>query len=142
MTAIPLVLGAQMSPRAAETLLMDAEPNTPAKKRVMNMDWAFLLVAVPMEKMASPNIAGSIDHLLPQISEMGAQHKGPNANPSLQNTYERLLNRNKCQESTHIYRETDRTPTSGLTPTYLAMVLFAGDVMLDAKLPARASIPN
>jgi len=38
-----------ISPRAADTLDTGAEPKTPAKNRVMKMDWAFLLVAVPIE---------------------------------------------------------------------------------------------
>jgi hypothetical protein len=72
-----------MSPSAAATLLTGALPNSPAMSRVINIVWAFLATAVPIEKSPKANRAGSIDHLLPQISDIGAQHKGPNANPTL-----------------------------------------------------------
>ena len=72
-----------MSPRAAETLLTGADPKMPPKKRVINTDAAFLLVAVPIEKRPRQNTAGSKLHLRPQISEIGAQHSGPRAKPTL-----------------------------------------------------------
>jgi hypothetical protein len=72
-----------MSPKAAETLLTGAEPKSPAKNRVMKTDWAFLLVAVPMEKSPRQKTAGNMESLLPQSSDTGAQHKGPKANPRL-----------------------------------------------------------
>src|SRR6266550_4023742 len=43
---------------------------------------------------------------------------------------------------TYTYRETERTETSLLTPKYAAMASPAGDVMLDPRLAANASIPN
>ena len=72
-----------MSPRAAETLLTGADPKMPPKKRVINTDAAFLLVAVPIEKRPRQNTAGSKLHLRPHISEIGAQHSGPRAKPTL-----------------------------------------------------------
>ena len=43
---------------------------------------------------------------------------------------------------TYTYRETERTETSLLTPKYAAMASPAGDVMLDPRLAANASILN
>jgi hypothetical protein len=72
-----------MSPRAAATLLTGAEPNIPPNSRVMRMAAAFLLHAVAMENTPRKNIAGRIPHRRPQISAIGAQQSGPNANPRL-----------------------------------------------------------
>jgi hypothetical protein len=43
----------------------------------------FLATAVAMENSPKRNIAGNIETLLPHISDIGAQHKGPKANPRL-----------------------------------------------------------
>lgn len=83
MTAVPRDLGSQISPNAAATFDTGAEPNKPAKKRVMKIVWAFLPTAVAIEKSPKQTIAGNKDILLPQISETGAQHNGPKANPRL-----------------------------------------------------------
>ncbi len=42
-------------------MLTGAEPKRPPKKRVMKMDYAFLLVAVPTEKRPRQIMAGSMD---------------------------------------------------------------------------------
>jgi hypothetical protein len=65
-----------MSPKAAVTLLIGAEPKKPAQKRVMNTEAVFLLRAVPMESMARQKTAGRMLTLRPQISETGAQLDG------------------------------------------------------------------
>ena len=74
-----------MSPSAADTLLTGADPNTPAKKRVMNAAAAVSLVAVPIEKRPRQNIAGKRLHRRPQTSETGAHKRGPNSKPMLRN---------------------------------------------------------
>jgi hypothetical protein len=84
----------------------------------MNMVSAFLATAVAIENRPKTNTAGSIDNLRPHISDIGAQHKGPNANPMLlagmiSSSYERI-----CCGATYMYSEIDRTVTSLLTPTY------------------------
>jgi hypothetical protein len=116
--AIPLAFGSQISPNAAATLLTGADPNNPAKKRVMNIVSAFLATAVAIENSPKTNIAGNIDNLRPHISDIGAQHKGPNANPMLlkgmiSSSFARI-----CCGVTYMYSEIDRTVTSLLTPTY------------------------
>lgn len=63
-------------------MLTGADPNSPAKKRVMKIAAAVFEVAVPMEKTPRQNIGGSKLHLLPQTSLTGAQRSGPKANPS------------------------------------------------------------
>jgi hypothetical protein len=75
-----------MSPRAAVTLLIGAEPKSPAKKRVTNTEGAFSLTAVAMEKRARQKTAGRILTLRPQISEIGAQMMGPTIKPTLVDT--------------------------------------------------------
>ena len=72
-------MASQIPPSVTETLLTGAEPKTLPKKRIMKMEGAFLLVAVPMEKRPKQNMAGSMDHRQPHISEMGAHKRGPNA---------------------------------------------------------------
>jgi len=90
-TAGPRSDGTHISPRAADTLLTGADPNTPPKNRVMKIAAAFLLVAVPIDAIPRKNMAGSIPHLLPQISDTGAQHSGPRANPALHESLARNL---------------------------------------------------
>lgn len=64
-------------------MLTGADPKTPPKNRVMRMDAALVLVAVPIEKRPRQNMAGSILHFLPQISDTGAHNNGPKANPKI-----------------------------------------------------------
>jgi hypothetical protein len=82
----------------------------------MKMDWAFLLVAVPMENSPRQKTAGKIEYLLPQSSDTGAQHNGPKANPRLSFLSAILLIRAK-RSTTYIYNETDKTDTSELILT-------------------------
>ena len=70
-----------MSPNAADTLLMGADPKRPPRKRVMKILAGFLLTAVPMLKRPKIKTGGSIDHLRPYTSLIGAQSNGPNAKP-------------------------------------------------------------
>lgn len=122
------------------TLLIGAEPKKPAKKRVTNTDAAFVLTPVPMENNARQKTAGSMLILRPQISERGAQMIGPKTKPSLVSLL--ALSLVSYLNSTHKYSDTSNTATSLLTPVYLAMVSSAGVVMLDPRLPAKASMPS
>lgn len=139
-TAVPRASLDQISPKAALTLLTADEPNTPAKKRVMKTDAAFVLVAVPMENSARQNIAGKIDNRRPQISEHGAHTNGPRANPMLESTVSESSPWPTKHVKTHTYRDTFRTTTSSLTPIYAAMVWFAGAIMLEARLAVNANM--
>jgi hypothetical protein len=47
---------------------------------------AFFPTAVAIENRPRQNMAGNIDSFLPQISDMGAQHRGPKAKPTLLST--------------------------------------------------------
>jgi hypothetical protein len=49
----------------------------------MKMDFAFLLVAAPMEKSPKQHIAGNKLIFRPQISDRGPQRTGPQAKPIL-----------------------------------------------------------
>jgi hypothetical protein len=62
---MPLSFGPYMSPRMAETFEIGADAKTPPKNLVIKTLAAFLLVAVPMLKIARIKCAGSIDHLRP-----------------------------------------------------------------------------
>lgn len=79
--AVPRVRGAKMSPRAAGTLLIGAEANMPPINRVTSKLVMFLLVALPMLKRPYTKTAGSMAHLRPYVSLMGAQNMGPKAQP-------------------------------------------------------------
>jgi hypothetical protein len=57
----------------------------------MKIAAAFLLVAVPIDARPRKNMAGNMLHLLPQISDTGAQHSGPRANPALRESSARNL---------------------------------------------------
>jgi hypothetical protein len=72
-----------MSPRAAVTLLIGADPKKPVKNRVTNTDAAFVLREVPIAKSAWQKTAGRILTRRPQISDMGAQMMGPKMKPTL-----------------------------------------------------------
>jgi hypothetical protein len=67
----------------APTLLTGDEANRPPKYRVMRRDWMFLLVAVPIENNPTASMGGRRDMRRPQSSDIGAQQRGPNANPRL-----------------------------------------------------------
>lgn len=62
---------------------MGAEPKNPPKKRVINKAATLSLVADPMLKRPRINTGGSIDHLRPYASLIGAQNIGPKANPKI-----------------------------------------------------------
>jgi hypothetical protein len=72
-----------MSPKATVALLIGADPKSPAKNRVMKIDPAFSLLAVPTDMTAWQNTAGKMLSLRPQISEIGAQKTGPIIKPTL-----------------------------------------------------------
>jgi hypothetical protein len=72
-----------MSPKAAVTLLIGADPKNPAKKRVTKIEDASLLTPVAIQKRAWQNTGGRILTLRPHISDMGAQIMGPSIKPSL-----------------------------------------------------------
>lgn len=80
--ATPLVVGSYRSPKAAETLLIGADPKRPPRKRVMKIASAFRLTAVAMLKTPMMKTAGKIDTLRPYNSLIGAQRSGPNAKPA------------------------------------------------------------
>lgn len=116
----------------------------PPKKRVMKNEVGVLDVAVPIENRPNMNRAGKMEIRRPQISEMGAQHKGPKANPRLTKGKSQSVSM-ICGgqiQRTHMYKEIPNTPTSLLTPRYAAMVVLAGDMILEPILGAKASIPN
>lgn len=83
LNAVPRVSLLQISPSAAVTLLIGADPKNPAKKRVTNTEAAFVLTPVPMENNARQKTAGSMLILLPKISERGTQMIGPKTKPRL-----------------------------------------------------------
>jgi hypothetical protein len=108
-----------MSPSAADTLLTGAEPKTPEKNLETNTLWIFWLVAVAILKQPSATKAGSILHLLPQISLTGPQQDGPKANP-------------------RTYSETDAIASSSETLKVRAIYGVAGEMLDEARLPATA----
>ena len=61
---------------------MGAQAKTPPRNLVMKMPAAVLLVAVPMLKRPKMKQAGSIDHLRPYTSLIGAHTNGPRAKPT------------------------------------------------------------
>jgi hypothetical protein len=101
-----------------------------------------LATAVPIENKPKATIAGSIDHLLPHNSDIGAQHRGPKANPRLFVDTISIRMNNETYGVTYIYSEIARTVTSLLTPTYAAIAFSPGAMILDPKLAAKASMPS
>jgi hypothetical protein len=108
----------------------------------MKIVWAFLPVAVPIEKRPRQNIAGRMLHLLPHSSDIGAQHRGPKANPRLLVAISVTEHRDPGKWWSYMYSEIHRTVTSELTPMASEISLSAGDMILDPILAASANIPS